>query len=343
MHYLTADDAKGKKILLRLDLDLPQDEQGKFDTTRMEDSFDTLTLLWQAQAKHVTVIAHRGHNPDLKKDSLAAIGDLLYKSLLKLPVFEHISRGELEAWLDILENLRFDPREEQNDLSFAKELAAGQDVFVNDAFATAHREHTSIVGIPKVLPTVFGLHFQQEVESFIPVFAPKRPYVFILGGAKLETKVPLLEQVAKKADRILIGGKLAVEAKFPDPTKPKIEFSANLQSKMLIADLTEDHFDISPAAADQFCKALSDAQTIVWNGPMGKYEETSHILGTKAVAESVAANQGYKLLGGGDTEAALTLLKIDQKKAFSHVSTGGGAMLYYLANETLPALDAVGP
>ncbi len=329
--YLTNYNPENKNVLLRLDLDLPE-ENGEFDLTRMEDSYETLKYLWREKAKHVTVIAHRGHEPKKTKEfSLAPIADLLYEELLKQTGFKKTKREQLEEWMDVLENLRFDPREESNDPTFAAELAAGQDVFVNDAFATSHREHTSIVGLPKVLPTVFGFQFEKEMTVLKKITeTPKRPFVFVLGGAKLETKMPLIEKMGELVDVILLGGKLAVEAR---ATNFK-------QRRMIVAELTEDNLDISPKAAEQFERFITDAKTIVWNGPMGKFEDPAHMAGTKYVAESIAKTSAFKVVGGGDTEAAVTMLKINEGKAFSHISAGGGAMLYYLSYRKLPALDA---
>ncbi len=330
--YLTNYNPENKNVLLRLDLDLPE-SNGSFDTTRLEDSFETLRYLWREKAKHVTVIAHRGHEPKKTKEfSLAPIADLLYEGLLLQTGFKKAKREQLEEWLDVLENLRFDPREEENDPGFAKELAEGQDVFVNDAFATAHREHTSIVGLPKILPTVFGFQFEKEMTVLKKVTeTPKRPFVFVLGGAKLETKMPLIEKMSELVDVILLGGKLAVEAR---ATNYK-------QRRMIVAELTEDNLDISPKAAEQFERFITDAKTIVWNGPMGKFEDPANMAGTAYVANAIARTSAFKVLGGGDTEAAVTILKINEGKAFNHISAGGGAMLYYLAYRKLPALDAI--
>jgi len=330
--YLTNYNPENKKVLLRLDLDLPG-EHGHFDTTRLEDSFETLKYLWREKAKHVTVIAHRGHEPKKTKEfSLAPIADLLYDGLLTQAGFKKAKREQLEEWLDVLENLRFDPREEANDSRFAKELAENQDVFVNDAFATSHREHTSIVGLPKVLPTVFGFQFEKEMAVLKKVTeTPKRPFVFVLGGAKLETKMPLIEKMSELVDVILLGGKLAVEAR-----------ATNFKHRrMIVAELTEDNLDITLKAAEQFERFITDAKTIVWNGPMGKFEDPAHMEGTQYVANAIARTTAFKVLGGGDTEAAVTQLKINEGKAFNHISAGGGAMLHFLAYRKLPALDAL--
>lgn len=340
MRLLSQTSPENLHVLLRLDLDLPQNNEGEFDLTRLELGLPTLEYLWQAKAQAVTVIAHRGHTVEPSAEfSLKPIAELLYDTLAARPAFSG-SETQLRSWLTVRENLRFDPREEQADLDFAKELAQGHDLFVNDAFATAHREHTSIVTLPTVLPTFFGLQFEKEIKAFEKVFNnPAHPVLFILGGSKIESKLPLLEQMAKVVDQILVGGKLAVEAK-----QGQVSFSDLLTQKMQIAEVTEDSFDISADATATFIAAIAQAQTIVWNGPMGRFEDGAHTAGTRAIGQAIAqATQAgaFSLIGGGDTEAALSVLELEQPGNFSHISSGGGAMMHYLAHQTLPALAAV--
>jgi phosphoglycerate kinase len=331
MQYLSTYDPSELDVLLRLDLDLPQIGK-KFDLTRLEDSFATLSYLWQKKAKHVTVIAHRGHNPKKSNEfSLAPIAEILYDKLLEQKAFKKANREQVEEWLDVLENLRFDPREEKNDKKFAKELAKSHDIFVNDAFATSHREHTSIVGVPQFLPTLFGFQFEKEMTAMKKVTElAKRPIIFVLGGAKLETKLPLIEKIAEFVDVILLGGKLAIEAKA----------QGLKHRKMIVANMTEDTLDIAQPSAEQFERFVQEAKTLIWNGPMGKFEDGKNMAGTKYIVEAMARCSGYKMMGGGDTEAAVSQLKINEGKLFSHISAGGGAMMHYLAFHSLPAIDA---
>jgi phosphoglycerate kinase len=332
MRYLSTTDVQGKKILLRLDLDLPP-EGKSFDTTRMEDGFATVEYLWKHKASGVTVIAHRGKPAKGNKpQSLAPIAELFYKTILKQKTFAKVDRKQLEEWLEIRENLRLDPREEKGDSKFGKELAKGHDLFVNDAFATSHRSHTSIVIIPKYITTVFGIQFEKEMTVMKKITeTPKRPFIFVLGGAKLETKLPLLEKVSENVDVILLGGKLAAEAKK----------QGYKNRKMIIADLTEDGLDITQASMEQFERFIVEAKTLVWNGPMGRFEDGKHMAGTQFIANAIVKGSGYKVIGGGDTEAALTQLKMSDNKAFTHISSGGGAMLHYLTYRSLPAIEAV--
>lgn len=341
MQFLRNVDPYQKNVLVRLDLDLPRNTDGQFDITRMEDGFDTLIDLWQRKAKSVTVIAHRGHDPEKTVEySLQPIAELLYEGLLNQPTMAGCDPLELRSWLVIKENLRFDAREEEGSEEYARSLAYGQDLFVFDAFATAHRKHTSIVFISKILPTVFGFQFEREMKAFDRVLHdPARPFIFILGGAKLETKVPLLEKMTSLVDQVLVGGKLAVEAQTSSVT-----YTEALKEKMNIAIVTTDTLDICEAAAQEFAELLLQAKTIVWNGPMGKFEDGVHDAGTRSVALAVieATKQGaFSLIGGGDTESALTILGLERPGNFSHISSGGGAMMHYLAYGNLPAIEAV--
>lgn len=320
MKFLESSKVEGKRVLLRLDLDLPQ--RGKsFDTSRLEDGLATLKYLLHHKALEVTVISHRGRpqkaTPSL---SLAPIEKLLRKKLSK----------EENKRVKVGKNLRFDPREEKGSKTFAKELAKGQDIYVLDAFATAHREHTSISLVPELLPTYPGLQLEKELKAFERVLTkPKRPFLVILGGAKLETKMPLIEKFQEKADVVLVGGKLALEAR-------EKGFKGR---KVILAELTKDGKDISQAAAEQFIRFIKAAGTVVWNGPMGVFEDGKHIAGTKQIAQAVDQASAFTLTGGGDTEAAQTKYKAEDK--VKHISSGGGSMLEYLIKGTLPGIEAI--
>lgn len=322
-----------KKVLVRLDLDLP--EAGKsFDTTRLEQGLPTIIYLLKNKAKHVTVIGHRGR-PDgkvVKKYSMKPVANLLYELILKDKAAKGMDRKELEKWLTVEENLRFDKREEKPNDVFAKKLAKGHDLYVFDAFAVSHRDHTSVTRIPEHLPTVTGIQFYKEITVLKKLLKkPKLPFIVILGGAKPETKVPLIDPISERASVIMVGGKIAADMTYEEyPNR-----------KLIIGKLREDGLDLDDDTLEQFERFIVQAETIVWNGPMGKYEDPGSRKGTAYIADVVARTRGFKVIGGGDTESAVTMLKIDQKKAFSHVSTGGGAMLDYLAYGTLPFLEAI--
>lgn len=321
MKFLSSAKLAGKRVLVRLDLDLPKNIKG-FDTTRLDQGIPTIQHLLNKGAEHITVIAHRGR-PKGKSSafSLSPIEKILQ---------DRFSKEENQK-ITVLPNLRFDPREEKGSLTFARELAKKQDIYILDAFATMHREHTSITFLPQVLPTYPGLQLEKELKAFEKVFgSPKRPFVVILGGAKLETKMPLINALQDRADVILVGGKLALEAR---------DQQMQVGRKVILAELTADGKDISQAACEQFERFIRAAGTIIWNGPMGVFEDGKHGGGTKFVANAVNTASGFTLTGGGDTESAQTKYKAEDK--VKHLSSGGGAMLDYLLNKTLPGIEAL--
>lgn len=331
MNFLSQTNPAGLRVLVRLDLDLPI--VGKsFDFSRLEDGLPSLDYLFTHQAKSVTIIAHRQLSKSVKANSLLPIAKELYSRLLARPPFKKINRAQLEEWLTVRENLRLDPREEAEDLKFGRELSQGFDLYCLDAFATSHRQHTSIVILPALLPTVLGLRFEKELKALNKLInEPKRPFICLLGGAKLETKLPLIEKLSEQVDVILLGGKLALEAK-----------EKGLKNRrMIVAQLTEDTLDINEHTQAQFERFVTEAKTLVWNGPMGKFEDQVHAAGTRHLAEIMTTTGGYKVMGGGDTESALSQLHFDPTKMFNFVSSGGGSLLYYVAYHTLPALEAL--
>ncbi len=320
MYYLKALTLKDKNVLLRLDLDLPENENG-FDTTRIEMGAMTLNYVLKRGAAKVHVIGHRGRpEGEDKKLSLQPIIDLL------LPMIPEKARDRVTFG----ENLRFDEGEEKNSLAFAKKLAKGFDFYINDAFATAHREHASIVQLPKILPTVMGRQFEKEVKVLRRVaLSPNRPLTLILGGGK-EDKLEYVEKLFEHVNVFLIGGKLAADHKDLEQTN----------RKAIVADLTKDGLDMTRDSLDQFDRFIKASETVIWNGPVGKYEDGVHEEGTKFIANSLSKTKVYSVVGGGDTEAALTYFGFNRDQ-FSHVSTGGGAMMEFLVHGTLPGYEAI--
>lgn len=322
MYFLKALTLKEKHVLLRLDLDLPENADG-FDTTRLEAGAQTLNFILKRGAERVHVIGHRGRpeGKKVKKLSLKPITDLLIGMVPE----------KYRAKVTFGENLRFDPGEEKNSKTFAKQLTKGFDLYVNDAFATAHREHASMVALPYLLPTVMGRQFEKEIKVLRKVaHNPNRPYTFIFGGAK-EDKLEYIDRLFDKVNVFLIGGALAVGR--------KEELEAKYR-KVIVADLTPDGLDMNQESLEQFDRFIKASETVVWNGPVGKYEDKAHAVGTEFIANSLARSKVYSILGGGDTEAAIDLLGF-KREQFSHVSTGGGAMMELLAEGTLPAYDAI--
>jgi len=320
-HSLSLLKCEGLSVLVRLDLDLPEVRR-KLDTTRLEDGLATLRYLIDRGVKKITIIAHRGR-PEGKRVAKLSMKPVEKVLLAQLKVPKTVE-------VKVLENLRFDAREESGSVAFARELAKGHQAFVNDAFASSHREHTSITCLPKVLPSYFGLQFEKELRGLAPaVVDVKRPLLLVLGGAKLETKLPIINAMTERADIICVGGKLATEL-----TNHPI---AN--RRLIVGKLTSDGKDIAKPTIEQFARFISMAQTIVWNGPMGKFEDAKYRNGTRAIARLLSAGRAYTIVGGGDTEAALTVMKLE--KGIKFISSGGGAMLDYIAYGTLPGIEAV--
>jgi phosphoglycerate kinase len=314
---------KDKRVLVRVDFDVPLTwVQGKplvADDTRIKECLPTIEYLLKKEAK-VILLAHLGRpgGKEAPELSLAPVASHLKKLLKRKGEVEDLCyHGRLDDNLYLLENLRFNPGEEANDPRYVQELAAMGDFYVNEAFGNSHRQHASIVGLPKYLPRAAGFHFQKEVENLSRVIEnPKRPLAIIIGGAKVETKQPLMKAYQKKADHLLAGGRLAARA-----------------------DLIPNGLDINQQAIEKFRETIARAGTIVWNGPMGKYEEENSQKGTLEIAKAVAESKAFKIAGGGDTIAALTKFGLLDK--MDYVSSGGGAMLEYLACGTLPGIEAL--
>jgi len=330
---------ENKIVLLRLDLDVPLNNGVVIDDTRLVESLPTIKFLLE-KAKKVIVLGHLGRPegkvvPELSLRPVAQkLGELLgvvgdFRDFREIrDIKENTDK------LFILENLRFNPGEEKNDSEFTKELTSLGDFYVNEAFAVSHREHASIVGLPKLLPHAAGFHFKEEIDNLSRVLEnPKRPLIFVIGGAKPETKLIYAEQFAKISDNVLIGGKLSQISNL----KSQIQ---NLNLKAIIwAELTENGLDINEESTKLFSEIISKAGTIVWNGPMGKYEDEKCNAGTRKVAEAIVENKGFSLVGGGDTISALNKFGLLNK--ISYVSTGGGAMLEFLAKGTLQGIEAL--
>lgn len=319
---------QGKRVLLRLDLDVSVKDGKIEEDYRLQAAIPTIKLLLERESGQIVVLGHRGR-PEGKID----------ESLSLTPVSEYLEQilkeeiGEAVEKLDIfvMENLRFDAGEEENSLEFAKELASKGDIYINDAFASCHREDASIVGLPKLLPHAAGLHLLEEVENLGKVLEnPKPPVVFVLGGGKLD-KVLMVDKLLNHADWVLAGGVL--------PQKIK-SYCRESDGKMCVsaAHLTPEAKDITPDSARNFAEIITKAGTIVWNGPMGDIDN-GFWEGTEIIAEAIADSSGYKIVGGGDTVRALQKLGFLEK--MDYVSTGGGAMLEFLAYGDLPGLKAL--
>jgi phosphoglycerate kinase len=296
-----------KRMLVRCDLDTDNFSCADY---RIQSLIPTLDYLRDHDAK-IILMGHKGRPNGVYDESLS------------LKPFEKV----FERWdVEVLENLRFDKREEANDEGLAKELAEKGDMFVNEAFAASHRKHASIVSLPKLMPHAVGLRFSEEVTNLSKVLDnPKKPVISIISGIK-EDKLSYIGDFKKISDAILIAGRLPV---FLEDVE---------EEKLLIAKLNPDKEDITIRSIEEFEEVVKTAGTVVVSGPVGKFEEEGHRLGTKRVFEAVCENkQAYKVAGGGDTIKALQTLDLVEK--FDWVSVGGGAMLEFLVKGTLPGID----
>jgi len=255
--------------------------------------------------------------------------------------------------IDVLENTRFDPGEKKNDPEFARKLAEGRDLFVEDAFGSVHRAHASTVGIAQLLPAYAGLLLERELEELGKLLGEvERPFVLVSGGAKVEDKLEVLRNLGGRADTVLVGGKMAEQLREHNPLDFPVElpqdvvaaaaFEPDAEAKVVPYDqLPEDWLglDIGPETRKAFAAEIERAKTIFWNGPMGVFEWPRFAEGTKAVAEAVARSEGYSVVGGADSARALRELGLEDE--VSWLSTGGGAALELLAGKELPGVTVI--
>lgn len=326
-------DLRGKRVLLRVDYDVPlAPKKGNGwrvdDDSRIVESFPTVNYLFSQQAK-VILLSHLGR-PEGKvvsEYSLEPVANLL-TSLLHRTLEVEPGGWRFEEDLYLLENLRFNPGEETNDPVFAKRLASWGDFYINDAFAVCHRKHASIVNLPNLLPHAAGFDLLEEEETLAKLLEePKRPVVVVLGGTKKD-KLESLPGLVKWADRVLIGGKL-----------PEYLDRDGVRDKAIVANLDESGLDITRESAKKFVEEIGLAGTIVWAGPMGKFEEEGKEMGTMTLAKAVSDSPAHTVIGGGETEEFLT--KFGLLYGVQYISSGGGAMLEFLANGDLPGLEAL--
>ncbi len=338
---------KGKVIFVRTDTDVPISSDGTIDDeTRLASALPTLKYLLHHGAS-LLIAGHMGRPKGLKikELSLKPVAEWFSKELgfhsnIHAQKLHGFSGWKLHDRVFVLENLRYYVGEEANDRSFAKQLAELSDIYVNDAFAVSHRSHASIVGIPRFIRGYAGIHLQQEVETLGTILQhPKRPLVVIIGGAKIETKLPLVEKMHQIADYILVGGKIAQETR--TLLHVQHERFKGRKSILLIAELNEEQTDITAKSVENFLQVVRVAQTIVWNGPVGKTNnlEQDTEFGTRELAMGITHSGAHTIVGGGDTLGYLQKIRLLNK--FDFVSTGGGAMLSFLSGEKLPGLEVL--
>lgn len=320
---------KGKRILLRLDLDVVLENGKVAEDYRLKAAISTINYLLEQGSGRIIVLGHRGKPGGKAVESLSL--EPVAKHLEKL-MRDYLGREkfkELEMYM--MENLRFSPGEEENSEEFTKHLAEHGDVYVNDAFGVCHRETASIVGLPKLMPHAAGKRLVEEIDNLEKALEnPKRPVVMIIGGGKYD-KTILVDKLFRHTDTVLVGGVL--------PHKIK-SYCRDSDGKMCIvaAHVNRDGRDITPDSARNFAEVIKTAKTIVWNGPMGDIDR-GFWEGTEIVANAIAGSRGYKVAGGGDTIHVLH--KLDLFDRIDFVSTGGGAMLEFLAYGDLPGLLAL--
>jgi phosphoglycerate kinase len=361
----------GKKVLVRVDFNVPIQNGKIFDDFRIKKALPTIEYLHKNGAI-VILIAHLG---DEKTESLKPVFLKLKKYLPKALFIETPILGEKTGQavdslkngdIVLMENLRNDEGEKKNSPSFARGLSRYGEIYVNDAFSVCHRSHASIVGLPKFLPSYAGLQLMEEINNLSKVFDPKHPFLFILGGAKFETKIPLIKKFIKQADDVFLGGALAndfLKAKGYEVGtsvigKDDFQINAFIKRPNLVLPVdvkvskgTSNYFslvkevkpdecivDIGPKTIEILKEKIEKAGFILWNGPVGKYD-SGYAEATEAILKIIAKSKAYSVIGGGDTVSLVSKLKLESK--FSFVSTGGGATLDFLTKETLPGIKAL--
>lgn len=331
----------GKRVLVRADLNVPLEEGRVADDTRIRAALPTLELLLEREATEVAVCSHLGRpkGPD--------------PAFSMQPVEERLRQLLPDERIVVLENTRFNPGETKNDPAFARELADERDVFVMDAFGSAHRAHASTVGVAQILPPYAGLLLEKELEMLGRLLGEvDRPFVLISGGSKVEDKLGVLRNLGGRADEVLIGGKMAEEIREHNPLEFEVvlpvdvvaasAFEADAETKVVpYNELPEGWLglDIGPETRRLFAERIGRAKTVFWNGPMGVFEWPRFAEGTKAVAEAVASVDGFTVVGGADSVRALHELGLADE--VSWVSTGGGAALELLEGKELPGVEAI--
>lgn len=391
MNKVIVDESKvtGKKVLLRCDFNVPYDENGEIsDTRRIDESLKTINFLVKNNAK-VIICSHFRRPHGVVDSSMSLIKAAKYLSSkigqeVKLAkdvvgesaksIVSNLSNGEV----CMLENLRFEIGEENNDIEFAKQLASLADIYVNDAFGACHREHASLVSVPKLLPSYCGFLIKKEVETISGVLDnPKRPFVSILGGAKVSDKIGVIENLVDKVDAFIIGGGMTytfmnalgygigdsiceksklglakdilaltkekgVKLLLPVDSKVGKEYKCDTESMIVDSDKIPEGWqglDIGPRSIKIFSDELANAGSVVWNGPLGVSEWKNFADGTFSIARVLSESNAKTIVGGGDVAAAVNKAGVASK--MYHISTGGGASLMFLEGKELPAIAAL--
>lgn len=379
-------DVAGRRVLVRVDFNVPLAEDGTIsDDTRIRGALDTIRFLVEQKARTI-LVSHLGRpkggpNPRYSLRPCAVRLEHYLGRPVKLaddcggPSSQALTAAMQDGDVIMLENCRFDPREEANDPAFAKSLADLADIYVNDAFGTAHRAHASTAGVARYLPAVAGFLLHKEVEVMgKAIAAPDRPFVAIIGGAKISDKIGVIHNLLRQVDVLIIGGGMAntflraqgyttgrslveedkvelaaellrqavsgrVKVLLPSDVVVAQEVKADAPHQVVAVDnIPADAMalDVGPESARRFADAIQSAMTVVWNGPMGVFELDPFARGTFAVAEAVARSEGLTIVGGGDSVAAVEKAGVADR--ITHISTGGGASLEFLEGRELPGV-----
>ena len=382
-------DVSGKKVLVRCDFNVPQDENGNItDTRRIVGALPTIKYLIEHNAK-VILCSHLGRpKGEVKKEfSLKPVRDELSRELgceVKLAddivgeSAKALTNNMKEREVVLLENVRFDKREEANDREFSKELASLAEIYVNDAFGTSHRAHSSTAGVAEFLPAVSGFLIEKEIKFLgDSLNNPQRPFVAILGGKKVSDKISVINNLIDKVDTLIIGGGMAytflkakglnigssiceedkldlareliekakaknVELLLPVDVNVAKEYDKDAESKIVSADKIEDGWmglDIGPETIKKYEEVLKNAKTVMWNGPLGVFEFEKFATGTNEIARILGNIDAVTVIGGGDSAAAIEKAGFADK--MTHISTGGGASLEFLEGKVLPGIDCM--
>lgn len=359
MKVLTDIDVIGKRVFVRADLDVSVREMqvtnGERETTNAEVETSTRLLnlkptvdwLLEQGARQIIIAGHidrpKGKDPNLSTKRLLPILEKILGKRIGFSSQFTVDSSQLESSMNrepitdnriaLLENLRFWPGETANDPEFAQKLAIMADVYINEAFGVCHRKNASVVALPSLLPHAAGLHLQKEIDVLSKLLGnPQRPFVAIVGGAKIETKLPVIENLAKIADYVLVGGLIAKQL-----TIDNLQLTTRMSNVIKATSAPRDK-DIDQKSIDKFGEVIASAKTVVWNGPMGIFEEGFEN-GTIAIAEAIIESGAYSIIGGGETSEFLSSKELISK--FSFVSVGGGAMLEFLAGKKLPGIEVL--
>lgn len=338
---------KGKKVLIRIDVNEPINSEGyPQDTFRIKKALPTIQYFREKEAK-IILIAHLGNPQESGFEGLSlkyiaqVLGELgeFPVTFIDKPIHEvntDIISNLKDGEILFLENIRFDAGEEVNDKEFTAVLAQFGDIYINDAFSVSHRKHASVSAITEYLPSFAGIQLAQETEVLNRILAsPDKPAIAIIGGAKISTKLPVIAVLEEIFDHILVGGKIANEY---------LEEYGQAQSEKIILPIDfvgPEKYDIGPKTRELFGEYIQKAATIVWNGPLGYFEQKPYDEGTQYIAEAIAQNESsYSVLGGGETVDEI--YNLHQESKIDFISTGGGAMLEYIAKKgQLPGIQAL--